>query len=164
MTRWMRRFMTRWATVVAILAWILAAGCDKRPELTRGPATAAVSDERAVLAADDAYAAAEVRRDDAALRRLVDDRFQRNHDDGMTSGKEAFVAAVLRLRLVDQVISERSVIMEGPVGIVMATTELHFDQSQGPRPVSRLRYTATYVKRDDTWLMLALHIQGRAAE
>jgi ketosteroid isomerase-like protein len=156
----MQGSLTRWA----ILALIAAAGCGPQPEHTRGPAAAAASDEQAVLAADDAYAAAEVRRDEAALRRLVDDRFLRNHDDGTTSGKEAFIAAVLGLKLVDQIISERSVVMEGPVGLVMATTELYFDQSEGSRPVSRLRYTAAYVKRDNSWLMLSLHIQPRAAQ
>jgi len=116
-----------------------------------------------VLAADDAYAAAEVRRDETALRRYVDDRFVRNHDDGTTSGKEDFIAAVLRLKLVNQTISERSVVVEGTIAIVLATTELSFDQSGGPRPMSRLRYTAVYVKREEEWRMLALHIQPRAS-
>ena len=136
------------AVVIAVAA---AAACGK------------TGDESRVLAADDAYAAAEVRGDEVMLRRAVDDQFVRNHDDGTTSGKDAFIAAVLRLKLVNQTISERSVVVEGNMAIVLATTELSFDQSGGPRPMSRLRYTAVYVKREGEWRMLALHIQPRTS-
>jgi len=116
-----------------------------------------------VLAAEDLFAAAEVRRDEMALRKYVDDQFVRNQDDGTTSGKEDFIAAVLRLKLVNQTISERSVVVTGNMAVVLATTELSFDQSDGPTPISRLRYTAVYVKRDGEWRMLALHIQPRTS-
>ena len=147
------------AVVIAVAA---AAACGQARDESRGLSTT-TADEQHVLAADDAYAAAEVRRDETALRRYVDDRFVRNHDDGTTSGKEDFIAAVLRLKLVNQTISERSVVVEGTIAIVLATTELSFDQSGGPRPMSRLRYTAVYVKREGEWRMLALHIQPRAS-
>ncbi|MBK7080549.1 MAG: nuclear transport factor 2 family protein [Betaproteobacteria bacterium] len=41
-----------------------------------------------VLAAEDEYVAAEVGRDEATLRRLVDDRFLFNTSRGTTTGKE----------------------------------------------------------------------------
>ncbi len=51
------------------------------------------SEERHVLATEDEYVAAEVSRDEAALRRLVDDRFQYNTGRGTTTGKEELIAA-----------------------------------------------------------------------
>ena len=147
--------------MAVVIAAVAAAACGKTRGEPRTPSAAA--EEQRVLAADDAYAAAEVRRDEMTLRRYVDDQFVRNHDDGTTSGKEDFIAAVLRLELVNQTISERSVVVEGNMAIVLATTELSFDESGGPRPISRLRYTAVYVERDGEWRMLALHIQPRVS-
>lgn len=44
-----------------------------------------------MLAADDAYVAAELARDETALRRLIDERFVFNQGDGTTLGREAFM-------------------------------------------------------------------------
>jgi hypothetical protein len=63
-----------------------------------------------VLAVEDAYVAAELSRDELALRRIVDDQFALNRNDGTTVGKEAFVASILRLNMVGQTVSERTVL------------------------------------------------------
>jgi ketosteroid isomerase-like protein len=156
--------MQEHSTWVVLLALVVVAACAKTPGESRELASVSAAEVDRVAAADDAYAAAEVRGDKAAMERFVDDRFVRNHEDGTTSGKDEFIATVLRLKLVDQTISERSVVVEGNMALVLATTELRFDQSDGPRPVSKLRYTAAYVKRGDEWRMLALHIQPRASK
>ncbi len=115
-----------------------------------------------VLAAEDAYVAAEVRRDEASLRRLVDDKFTHNAADGTTSGKDELIRGVLRMDMAGQTVSERSVLLEGDVAVIMATTELRFGGSDGPPRTSRLRYTAVYVKREGAWRMLALQMQPRS--
>ena len=60
-----------------------------------------------VLAAEDAYVAAELARDEVALRHLVDDRFVFNSAHGTTSDKEALIGGVLAMHMVGQTISER---------------------------------------------------------
>jgi ketosteroid isomerase-like protein len=116
--------------------------------------------ERAVLAAEDEYVAAEVARDEGALRRLVDDAFRFNRSDGTTSDKQALIQGVLRMKMIGQNVSERSVHLEGQVALVFGTTEILVADAERP---ALLRYTATYVHRGDRWRLLALQMQPRAA-
>lgn len=120
------------------------------------------ADAQAVLAVEDAYVAAELSRDELALRRIVDDQFALNRNDGTTVGKEAFVASILRLNMIGQAISERTVLVQGDVAIVFATAELRFASDTAEPRVSRLRYTATYRNRAGAWSMLALHMSPRS--
>ena len=120
------------------------------------------SEEQRVLAAEDEYIAAEVTRDEAALRRLVDDRFAFNSSKGTITGKEDFVQSVLKLAMVGQTIRERSVLIEGDIALIFGTAELRFADPGKEISVQDLRYTSTYVKRDGQWRMLALQMQQRA--
>jgi hypothetical protein len=115
-----------------------------------------------VLAAEDAYVAAEVRRDELALRKLVDEKFANNAANGTTTGKEDLIRNVLRMNMTGQTVSERSVILEGNVAIVMGTAELRFGGEGQPVRTSNLRYTSVFVKREGDWRMLALQMQPRA--
>lgn len=63
------------------------------------------SEEQRVLATEDEYVAAEVSRDEAALRRLVDDRFQYNTGRGTTTGKEELIGSLLKMNMVGQTVS-----------------------------------------------------------
>jgi ketosteroid isomerase-like protein len=119
-------------------------------------------EERRVMAAEDAYVAAEVGRDEASLRRLVDDRFVHNSADGTTSGKEDLIRTVLGLNMTGEAISERSVMVEGNMAFVFGTAERRVRDPGAAERSSRLRYTSVYVKRDDEWRMLALHMQPRS--
>lgn len=121
------------------------------------------TDEAHVLAAEDAYVAAEVARDEATLRRVVDDAFTYNASDGTTSGKDALIQNVLQMQMVGQTIRERSVRVEGAFALVFGTADLRFGRADGSESVSSLRYTSVYVKRDESWRMLALQMQPRAA-
>jgi hypothetical protein len=116
--------------------------------------------ERAVLAAEDEYVAAEVARDEGALRRLVDDAFRFNRSDGTTSDKQALIQGVLRMKMIGQNVSERSVHLEGHVAMVFGTTEILVADAER---LALLRYTATYVDRGGRWRLLALQMQPRAA-
>lgn len=121
------------------------------------------AEERRVLATEDEYVAAEVARDEATLRRLVDDRFVFNSSRGTTSGKEEFIQSVLKMNMVGQSIRERSVLIEGDVALVYGTADLRFASPGTGESVSTLRYTSTYVKRQGQWRMLALQMQQRAS-
>ena len=48
------------------------------------------------------------------------------------------------------------------IGLAFGTTDLRFASSDGKERVSTQRYTATYVKREDGWRLLALQMQQRA--
>jgi ketosteroid isomerase-like protein len=96
------------------------------------------------------------------LRRLVDDRFVLNTNRGATSGKEELIQSILAMHMVGQSIRERSVLIEGDIAIVFGTAELRFAVPGKAESTSTLRYTATYVKRQGHWRMLALQMQPRA--
>lgn len=57
-------------------------------------APVAQTEEQRVLAVEDEYVAAEVSRDEATLRRIVDDRFTFNSSNGTTTLIEGDVALV----------------------------------------------------------------------
>jgi len=150
---------------VAMLAGLLAVGVlassgGPAQTMTAPPAP---SEEQRVLAVEDDYVAAEIDRDDAALRRIVDDRFVFNRANGTTTGKEELIQAVLAMRMVGQAISERSVLIEGDTAFVFGTAELRLAVPGKEDAISTLRYTATYVKRDQQWRLLTLQMQPRAA-
>jgi ketosteroid isomerase-like protein len=119
-------------------------------------------EKQRVLAAEDAYAAAEVKRDEQALRRLIDDQFGFNSANAVESGKEELIRSVLGMNMTGQTISERSVKMEGDVAVIFGTTELRFEDPGVPPRSSRLRYTSVYIKRNNEWRMLALQMQPRS--
>jgi ketosteroid isomerase-like protein len=147
------------AFLVSCLAAILLApltGLSQAP-----PAPVAQTEEQRVLATEDVYVAAEINRDEATLRRIVDDRFQFNSANGTTTGKEELIKEVLQMDMVGQTISERSVLLEGDIALVFGTAELRFAVPDKQHSTSTLRYTTTYVRRQGEWRMLALQMQRR---
>jgi ketosteroid isomerase-like protein len=150
---------------IAMLASFLAVGVLTSPggSAQTMPAPPAQDEGQRVLAVEDDYVAAEINRDEAALRRIVDDRFVFNRANGTATGKEELIQAVLAMRMAGQAISERSVLIEGDTALVFGTAELRLAVAGKEDAISTLRYTATYVKRDQQWRMLALQMQPRAA-
>ena len=122
-----------------------------------------MSEEQRVLATEDEYVAAEIERDEVTLRRIVDDRFVLNSSDGTTSDKAALIKGILGWNMSGQTISERTVVVEGDTAVIFGTTELRFAVSGGEDSKSLLRYTATYIKRQGEWRLLALQMAKRVA-
>jgi hypothetical protein len=122
------------------------------------------SEEARVLAIEDEYVAAEVARDEPTLRRIVDERFRFNSDRGITTGKEELIQGILRMSMVGQTITERSVLLEGELALVFGTSEIVTAKPGQDQSTSLLRYTAAYVNRDGQWRMLALQMQRRASK
>ena len=147
-------------TLLASLALSPLIGCAQ----SMTSPTTQHSEERRVLATEDEYVAAEVSRDEAALRRLVDDRFQYNTGRGTTTGKEELIASLLKMNMVGQTIKERSLMIEGSIALVFGTADIRFANAGKPESVSTLRYTATYVSRQGQWRLLALQMQQRAPQ
>ena len=119
--------------------------------------------EGQVLAVEDGYVAAEVARDEAALRAVIDDAFVYNASDGTTTGKDAFIQNVLQMNMVGQTLRERTVHLEGAVALVFGTADIRIGRPDGTEALSSLRYTSVYVRRAEAWRMLALQMQARAA-
>jgi cyanophycinase len=151
--------------IALLAAWLTVAALAPSQALAQNTsaAPAAQSDEQRVLATEDAYVAAEVRRDEAVLRKLVDDKFVYNSSQGTTSGKEELIQSVLKMSMVEQTLRERSVLLEGNIAFSFGTADLRFANPGKQETVSSLRYTAAWVKRDNQWRMLALQMQTRAA-
>jgi ketosteroid isomerase-like protein len=141
-------------TGLAVLLSSLTLGAD----MSETPS----SKEEQALAAEDAYVAAEISRDEDALRRLIDDRFVYNSNDGTTFGKETLVKSVLGMNMVSQTISERSVVVEGDIAIIFGTAEIQFGVPGKDNRISTLRYTSTYVNREGQWRMIALQMVPRS--
>ena len=105
------------------------------------------TEEQRVLAVEDEYIAADLNRDEAALRRLVDDRFVVNSSNGSTSGKDALIRSVLGMNMTGQTITERTVMIEGDLAIIFGTAELRLEAPGRDERISVLRYTSVYVRR-----------------
>lgn len=129
-----------------------------------GPDAGLSAAEREVLAAEDAYVAAEVGRDLPALQRMVDERFTFNRSDGTATGKAELIEGVMQMRMAGQDITDRTVIVEGDVGLVFGSADIRFVAEDGTETVGRYRYTSAYVKRDGEWKFLALQMTGRPKE
>lgn len=143
--------------VLLFSAGLLATACAG----SDSPEEAPQNEEERVLAAEDEYVAAEIAGDEAALRRLVDDRFVLNGGDGTTSDKEALIRGVLGMNMTGQTITERSVLVDGDLAVIFGTAGLRLQNDEGAERVSELRYTSVYVKRQDQWRMLALQMAPR---
>jgi hypothetical protein len=76
---------------IVVLTAVATVACASRPVDPNDTVTR--TEMQLVLAAEDAYVAAEVNRDESALRRLVDERFVFNAANGSTSGKEELIRA-----------------------------------------------------------------------
>ena len=117
--------------------------------------------EDRVLATEDRYVAAEIASDEGELERIVHPQFALNRADGTTVAKDAFIEGVLAMSMTGQKVSERTVVVDGGAAVVYGTTELRF-RGEGLEPsAQRLRYTATYVLRRESWQLLGLHMSPR---
>lgn len=122
----------------------------------------AMTDEAAVLAAEDAWIRAEIDGDEMALRQVIDGGFRFNRSDGKTGGTEDLVKTVLGFDMTNQTITERSAVVSGDTAVVFGTAELFFATEDGGETSSLLRYTTTWIRRDGQWRAIALHMSPRA--
>lgn len=112
---------------------------------------------------EDEYVAAEVNRDEATLRGILDDQFTFNSNNSTTFGKSELIERVLGWKMTGQTITERTVLIDGDIAIIFGTTELRFATDGDEEETSRLRYTSVYKKRVEGWRFLALHMAQRDA-
>ena len=117
------------------------------------------SAEKDVLAVQQAWVEAEYRRDAAALKRLMHDRYIVTFNTGQLHNKEDFIKALVQSKSEpgSQTLSDQTVIVEGDTAIIVGTDTLR--GIKNGQPYTRVaRYTSTYVRRDGRWVALAEHL------
>ena len=119
-------------------------------------ATASDSSGGALLAADSARNAALVSADAAALERVFADELSYVHSTGVTMGKAAMLGALgsHRIRYVAITTGDVAVRDYGCTGVVTAAATLNVEAGERPASI-QVRYTATYVRRDERWQLVA---------
>lgn len=121
------------------------------------PDTAA--ERELVLDAERRLQAAQRAGDVDALDALLDDRLVATGPDGGSFGKaddlEAHRSGALRITKLVQ--EDLDLLLDGDVAITRVTVSAEAVQG-GVRTAGRLRYTRTWVRRDDGWRVLGAHL------
>ena len=96
-----------------------------------------------------------------ALDALLDDRLVATGPDGASFGKaddlEAHRSGVLRITKLVQ--EDLDVLLDGDVAITRVTVSAEAVQGGVPT-AGRLKYTRTWVRRDDGWRVLGAHLSA----
>jgi len=138
--------------IAAFRTWVQ----DAPPHtLTQAEIETAATQE--IFAVDDGYGAAVLNRDEAALRRILDDTFAFDRGDGTTTDIGGLIATLRGLNLISHRMTARTVVIRDGVRIVTGSVELA-SASATQSVVSRHPYTATYHCRSGTWRMVALQM------
>jgi ketosteroid isomerase-like protein len=145
-----------------VLAGVIGLSFEARADAT--PDSSMSAEEVAVIRTEDDWIKAEINNDEVTLRRVIDDRFVFNSNDGTISGKEDLIESALNWNMTGQKITERTVLIDGDTAVIFGTTELRFASTDAENAVSLLRYTSTYVKRGEEWRAIALHMARRATD
>jgi hypothetical protein len=141
-----------WApgAVLAILAALPAHGASAGEP-------AATPDERALLKLEQDWVDAERRRDAAALRSILDDRFIATFGRSKPVDKEGFIKAQSEGApdpTVSQELSDQKLIVVGRTAVIVET-DTQRQVQDGKPSVLTWRFTVTYIKRGDRWWALA---------
>jgi hypothetical protein len=121
------------------------------------PGTQLTSDEQQVLALEDEWIDAEIRHDEATLRRVMDDSYTVNRSDGTTMGKEAEIARLLASDMTSAALTERTVLVQADTAITFGTVTVKTPADDAGTVASAARYTLTYIRRRGQWRALAFH-------
>jgi len=145
-------------SVAAFAVSFLASGAD-----TKMSGAAPLSEEQRIAALEDEWLAAEVKHDEATLRRVIGDRYTMNLSDGTTLGKEQYISDTLSGAMLSASITERTVLVDGDTAVTFGTVNVVEPPVDGKVSAPRSsRYTLVYVKRGGQWQALAFHISKRS--
>ena len=156
----MNKSLCGFGVAVAVATWSVASSTP-----TTGGAATPAAMQQAVLKVDRAWADAEINRDAAALRRILDDHFIATYGAGGSVDKEAFIKDVIgdpNDKLQSQDLSDIEVRIAANTAVVVETDTVH-GVNNGQPYAAALRITTTYIKRPTGWVALAEHV-GRATD
>jgi ketosteroid isomerase-like protein len=131
--------------IAAFQAWVAGAA-----PVTLTPAERQAEVVRAIVALEEAYEAAEIARDEAALRRVLDEHFVPVRPDGKPGDRLALLAAMGRTTIYREEITERHVTMSGDAATVTGIVAMTYLDPSGAPP-RRFRFTESYRSRDGVW-------------
>ena len=131
--------------------------------LTVSPAFAASADEKAVLAALDAWKEAMLKRDKAALEKIFHPDLSYAHSSAQLETKaQAIPHIVDGLGWTQIDFSETTVRLQGKVAIVNGKTDMHQRNKDKPVSISKLLVLTVWVKGPQGWQMIARQAVRRA--
>jgi hypothetical protein len=133
--------------------------CSAAPAMAWGEVSQPTrnADEQEVLKVDSDWATAEMRHDEAALQRILDDRFVATFGQGKPIDKSDFIKSILSedpATAVTQELSNRSAIVDGDTAVVVET-DTQTTVKNAEKNVMFWRFTVTYIKRQGRWIALA---------
>ena len=149
--------MNRWP--VGLIATCLATSSALGGAAAHPPA-ASSDDERQLFRLEQQWIAAEIKRDPATLRRILDVRFMATFGASKSVDKEGFIKVVLgdgADNTLSQDLSEQTVRVAEDTAVIFETDTVRGIDHGKPYTLV-LRISTTYVKRHDRWLALAEHI------
>jgi len=131
--------------------------------LTVSPALAAGADEKAALAALDAWKAAMLKQDKAALEKIFHPDITYSHSSAQLQNKaEAIAGAVGGLGWSAIDLSETTVRLQGKVAILNGKVDMHERKKDKPESISKLLMLSVWVKGAQGWQMIARQAVRRA--
>lgn len=145
--------------IIASLVVTLPSLADNASGATASSAAA----ERELLKLEGEWTAAEINRDAAKLRQILDDKFVVTFGTGEAIDKEGFIKNVVGDEtdvILSQDISDKTVRVDRDTAVVVETDTVH-GTDKGEPYTQVLRITTTYIKRNGHWLALAEHIVVR---
>jgi hypothetical protein len=148
--------MNRWP--VGLIAACLVASSSLGGE-SGDPATPG-SDVQQLWKLEREWIAAEIKRDPAALRRILDDRFIATFGAAKSVDKEGFIKLVLgdgADETLSQDLTEQTVRVVQDTAVIFETDTVRGIDHGKPYTLV-LRISTTYIKRHGHWLALAEHI------
>jgi hypothetical protein len=125
-----------------VLAASIAAGADTTAAPVAEPRWTGVQAE--LVALSDAWIAAEVGHDRAALERIVDERFLATGSSGETMDRTAYIEWILGMELEPFTVRNEEVRVFGDTGLVISSTMSH-----------KTKFTWIAVRQGGTWRVIS---------
>jgi len=145
----------KWWLISAVATTSAALAGDATP--TGGPASANAKQQISVLL--QAWADAEIHRDSAVLKRILDDRFIATFGSGAPLGKDAYIKSIVDDTsnvMSSETLSDETFIIDRDTAVTAGMVTIRGSQHGQPY-TQAARYTVTYIHRDGRWVPLAEH-------
>ncbi len=139
---------------------VLTLACSLAVASLAGEPRKSADPKQQVLDLEKEWVNAEIKRDSAALRRILDDKFIATFGARQPRDKEAFIKGIISAGVDPteyQTLTDETVIVDGDTAIVVGTDTLHGTRKGEPYTINA-RYTITYIRRHGQWLALAEHL------
>jgi len=146
----------RFGCVVIGLALVCAA-----PAFAAAP-SGSTRAEQQLHAVQRAWVNAEIHRDAAALRRILDPRFIFTYAAGAPMRRDGFIHALVsgKSRMLSQTLGDTTIVVDRDTAIVAGLDTIE-STHDGKIYTNVYRFTVTYVRRHGRWVALAEHLVRR---